>query len=162
MGLCELPQIKTALTSTNIRFFFLDLHHKGAFAVIRYLKRERRLAEGEGFFFLTLPAPDWSVSSPVLGEFPKILVRPGTRPTGFACKEKSSKMQFWVKWIHCLTQKFWLRENGKLGWEILNRYFIILSHISEFSTLAVPFQYARVTWFDWGSIGAKLKAFAEL
>jgi len=34
-----------------------------------------------------LPAPDWSVIRPVLCVVPKIPeLRPGTRPTGFACK----------------------------------------------------------------------------
>ena len=60
--------------------------------MIFYLKRERLLAEGDGFFFLTLPAPDWSVISPVLCVFPKIPeLRPGTRPTGFACKDTGKK-----------------------------------------------------------------------
>ena len=57
-----------------------------------YLNLERRLAEGEGFFFLTLPAPDWS-PNPVPWEMPEIpgFRGIGVRPTGFACKIQMSR-----------------------------------------------------------------------
>ena len=59
-----------------------------------YLNLERRLAEGEGFFFLTLPAPDWSLI-PVPDWLPIIpaFLGMGVRPTGFACKFKISRKE---------------------------------------------------------------------